>query len=116
MSIRAISLIVAEPSVVAARLAAAFGWTVSQDYGAFAEVTTGSVLLWLNEPSEPTTELQQGVIVHEYVDDVRVAAERARAAGATILREPRVMDFGLESAWARVDDGPVVDLTRDVTG
>jgi len=36
---------------VASRLAAAFGWTVSQDYGAFAEVTTGSVLHG-NRPSD----------------------------------------------------------------
>jgi hypothetical protein len=40
MSIRAISLIVLEPSAVAAGLAEAFGWTVSQDHGAFAEVAT----------------------------------------------------------------------------
>ena len=116
MSIRAISLIVAEPSQVADRLAGAFGWTVSQDYGAFAEVTTGSLLLWLNEPSEPTTEVQQGVIVHEFVDDVSAAAERARSAGAAILREPTVMDFGLESAWARVDGGPIIDLNLKVAG
>lgn len=114
-AINAITLIVEEPGVVAQRLADAFDWQISQDFGVFAELKTESgALLWLNSPSEPTTTLQEGVIIHCWVDDVTAATERARAAGAVILREPTVMDFGMESAWARVDGGPVVDLTRPV--
>lgn len=114
-SINAVSLIVEEPSAVAGRLAAALGWEVSQDYGAFAEVRAGDgALLWLNEPGGPATEIQQGVIIHCWVDDVATAATKARAAGAEILREPTVMDFGMESAWVRVQGGPIVDLTRPV--
>ena len=71
-------------------------------------------LLWLNVPGAPTTDVQQGVVVHCWVEDVSAATEHARAAGATILREPTEMDFGMESAWAQVEGGPIVDLTRPV--
>lgn len=112
-AIRAVTLIVAEPGVVAARLATAFGWDVSQDYGRFAEVRAGDGMpLWLNEPSDATIDVQQGVLLHCWVDDVSAATAKARAAGAVILREPTTMDFGMESAWAQVDGGPIVDLTR----
>lgn len=115
ISINAITLIVAEPAPVAQRLAAAFGWTVTHAANAFAEVKAGDgAVIWLNVPGEPTTDEQQGVVVHCWVDDVSEAAERARAAGATILREPTEMDFGMESAWARVEGGPIVDLTRPI--
>ena len=111
----AITLIVDEPSAVAGRLAEAFGWSVTQDFGSFAEVKAdGGATLWLNAPGEPTTHVQQGVLIHCWVADVAAAAERARAAGATILREPTVMDFGMESAWAQVTGGPIVDLTKPV--
>ena len=100
---------------VAQRLSEAFGCTITQDFGAFAEVTAGDgAVLWLNVPSQPTTALQQGVVVHCWVDDVATATATARTAGATILREPTVMEFGMESAWAQVQDGPIVDLTRPV--
>ncbi len=114
MPINAITLIVEQPTAVAQRLRDAFGWTVTQDFGAFAEVITGDggAMLWLNVPSEPTTAVQQGVVIHCWVDDVSAATELARAAGAAILREPTAMDFGMESAWAQVADGPIVDLTR----
>lgn len=113
--IRAVTVIVDEPSAVAGRLAAAFGWEVTQDFGAFAEVRDGdSTIVWLNIPSEPTTEVQQGVILHSWVEDVAGAAETAREAGAEILREPTTMDYGMVSAWARVAGGPIVDLTRPV--
>jgi predicted enzyme related to lactoylglutathione lyase len=72
----------------------------------------GVALIWLNVPSEPTVEVQQGVIVHCQVEDVTAAADLARAAGAAILREPTRMDFGMESAWTQVEGGPIVDLTR----
>ena len=113
MSINAITLIVEQPSTIARRLHDAFGWTITQDFGAFAELATGNgAVVWLNVPSDATTALQQGVVVHCWVEDVRSAADRARAAGATILREPAAMDYGMESARAQVQDGPIVDLTR----
>lgn len=114
MPINAITLIVEQPSAVAQRLRDAFGWTVTQDFGAFAEVIIddGGAMLWLNVPTEPTTAVQQGAIIHFWVDDVSAATERARASGAAIMREPTAMDFGMESALAQVEDGPVVDLTR----
>ena len=113
--INAITFVVDEPSAVARRLVEAFGWEVTQDYGSFAEVVAGQgPLIWLNVPSELTDQVQQGVLVHCQVDDVRAAAERARAAGATIVLEPTRTDFGTESAWAQVEGGPIVDLSREL--
>ena len=111
--IKAMTLTVSDPSAVAQRLAEAFSWTVAQDFGAFAEVSAGGeTLIWLNVPSTPTTTVQHGVIIHVEVEDVTRAAEQARSAGATILREPTEMDFGMESALAQVEGGPIVDLCR----
>jgi predicted enzyme related to lactoylglutathione lyase len=112
MSIHAVTFTVAEPSAVAARLGEAFGWTVSEDFGAFAEVTTGSSTIWLNVPSESMEMTVAGCVLHVQVADVEAATERARAAGAEILREPTTMDYGAVSAYARVSGGPIVDLTR----
>lgn len=114
-SINAVTLIVNEPSAVARRLADAFEWTITLDFGAFAELSAGGgALIWLNVPADPSDDLQQGVIVHAWVDDVVAAVDRARAGGAVILREPTRMDFGMESAWAQVEGGPIVDLTRPI--
>jgi predicted enzyme related to lactoylglutathione lyase len=114
MAIDAVTFTVRDPSGVASRLASAFGWTVTQDFGPFAEVSTGSLVLWLNEPSDAAPEIVAGCVLHVRVDDVSSSLERARAAGADVLREPTVMDFGAVSAYARVEGGPVVDLTRPV--
>jgi predicted enzyme related to lactoylglutathione lyase len=111
MSIDAVTFTVQDPSDVAKRLGLAFGWNVTQDFGAFAEVTTGSLTIWLNLPSESTPELVSGCVLHVAVEDVAAALERARTAGAEVLREPTIMDFGAVSAYARVHGGPIVDLT-----
>jgi predicted enzyme related to lactoylglutathione lyase len=109
----AITLIVAEPGAVARRLAEGFGWEVTADHGAFAEVAAGVGLrLWLHVPSETTSVLSQGIVLHWAVDDVPAAADRARRSGAEIVREPARMDFGLESALVQVAGGPMVDLTK----
>ncbi len=110
--INAITLVVAEPSAVARRLAAAFGWEVTADHGSFAEVVAAAgPNLWLNVPSETTSLIQQGIVLHYAVEDVAAAADRARNSGAEILREPTRMDFGLESALVQIQGGPIVDLT-----
>lgn len=114
MSIHAVTFTVADPSQVAGRLSEAFGWTVTEDFGAFAEVTTGSLTIWLNVPSDSTDPTVAGTVLHVQVADVEAATERARAAGAEILREPTRMDFGTVSAYARVAGGPIVDLTRPI--
>ena len=114
--IDAITLVVDDPSAVARQLGEAFGWKVTADYELFAEVSAGDGLsLWLNVPSETTPLVQQGVVLHYTVDDVAAAANRARAAGADILREPTKMDFGLESALAQIEGGLIVDLTRPIS-
>jgi predicted enzyme related to lactoylglutathione lyase len=114
-SINAVTLIVNDPSAVAHRLADSFGWTITQDFGVFAELSAGDgALVWLNVPADRSDRLQQGVVIHAWVDDVDAAVNRARAGGAVILKEPTKMDFGMESAWAQVEGGPIVDLTRPI--
>ena len=111
--IEAITLIVSDPSGVAQRLAVAFGWQVTADHGTFAEVDAGDgPSLWLNAPSESTPLTQQGIVLHRTVEDVQAAADQALNAGVQILREPTKMDFGMESALAMVEGGPIVDLAR----
>ncbi|GAA4425104.1 hypothetical protein GCM10023169_22420 [Georgenia halophila] len=72
--------------------------------------TIDAITLVVQEPRE----VQCGGVVHCQVPDVSAATERARASGATIVREPTRMDFGMESAYAQVDGGPIVDLTRPI--
>ncbi|MFT3944505.1 MAG: hypothetical protein QM705_11905 [Ancrocorticia sp.] len=115
MTINAVTFVVADPSSVARAMSDAFGWMLSQDHGTFAEIVTGSIVIWLNGPSQETSALAEGVVLHVEVDDVRQATEQARKAGASILREPTLMDFGVESAYAQVPGGPVIDLMRTVT-
>lgn len=113
-SIRAVTLMVPHPADLAHRMARAYGWRAEVHGDAFAELTTGDgAVLWLNVVDGPVPSLD-AVVIHCFVDDVTAACERARAAGAEILREPEVMPFGLESAYARLPGGPVVDLTRPV--
>ena len=110
-----ITLMVSDPSKVAERMARAFGLKVTQDFGSFVELEFADGVLWLNTPQKPTKETQRGIVLQLDVDDVGAATERARSAGATILREPTEMDFGTESALAQVEGGPIVDLSRPLT-
>lgn len=111
MSIEAITAIVTDVPAVADQLHRAFGWPITQQFDTFAELNADGFTLWLNAPGWPAPIPAAGVIIHHQVEDVAAATERARAAGATITREPTKMDFGTESAYALVA-GLTIDLHR----
>jgi uncharacterized glyoxalase superfamily protein PhnB len=46
-------------------------------------------------------------LVYVYVDDVDAHCERARAAGAEILREPEDQDYGARDYTARDPEGHI---------
>lgn len=64
LTINAVTFVVADPSSVAQAMSDAFGWMLSQDHGTFAEIITGSIVIWLNGPSQETSALAEGVVLH----------------------------------------------------
>ncbi|ATG53878.1 hypothetical protein CFK41_03100 [Brachybacterium ginsengisoli] len=112
--IRALTLLVEDPSAAAAALRDAAGWEIEADFGSFASlVAPGSVPLWLNAPADGEAT-SQGIVLHMICEDVDTAFEHAVAHGAEAVREPQDMDFGERSACVRVAalPGVTVDFSR----
>ncbi|MGP9538448.1 VOC family protein [Brachybacterium sp. AOP43-C2-M15] len=112
--IRALTLVLEDPSAAATALRDAAGWSIEADYGSFASLTApGSVPLWLNAPAEGE-EPSRGIVLHMVCEDVDAAFEHAVSHGAEAVREPTDMDFGERSAWVRVAAaaGVTIDFSR----
>lgn len=113
-AIRALTLILDDPSAAAAQLHEIFEWEVDADFGAFASLELpDSIPLWINQPSgdSPTT---RGLVIHVSTDDVDASFRTAVERGATVVREPADMDFGERSAHIAVSSAPGVtfDFSR----
>lgn len=112
--IRAVTVILEDPSVAAQALGRTFGWTVDSDFGTFASLALPQgIPLWINAPAEgeaPTANL----VVHLSADDVDAAFAEAVSAGAVAVREPQDMDFGERSACVSVEGVPglLFDFSR----
>ena len=114
--IRALTLVLENPSAAAIALRDVAGWEIEADYGSFASLTApGSIPLWLNAPAEGE-ETSRGVVVHMVCEDVDAAFARALEHGAEALREPTDMDFGERSAGVAVAAAPGVriDFSRPI--
>lgn len=112
--IRALTLILENPSTAATALRDVLGWQIEADFGSFASLTTqDSIPLWINAPAEDG-ETTRGVVIHVMADDVDAACEQAVAHGATVLREPTDMDFGERSAsvTTAATPGLTIDFSR----
>lgn len=112
--IRALTLILDDPSAAAAALRDVLGWTIEADFGNFASLTRdGSIPLWLNAPEEGQGT-SRGVVLHVEADDVDAAFQQAVARGAEVLREPTDMDFGERSACVSTAATPglTIDFSR----
>ncbi len=108
--IRALTLIVEDPSAAATALREVAGWSVEADFGSFASLTApGSVPLWLNAPAEGEGT-SRGTVLHMVCEDVDAAHAHALAHGADSVREPTDMDFGERSACVRVTALPGVTI------
>lgn len=103
-TIRAITLIVADPSRSAAALQRVLGWEVEADFEAFASVTppTGPPI-WLNAPQDGQP-VASGLVLHIATGDVDRSFDDAVSRGAGVPRTPQDMDFGERSASVTVDD------------
>lgn len=115
--IRALTLILEDPSAAARSLSEILGWTVEADFGTFASLTRdGSIPLWLNAP-EDGQKTSRGVVLHVEADDVDAAFQQAVARGAEVLREPTDMDFGERSACVgtAATPGVTIDFSRPLT-
>ena len=112
--IRAITVILDEPSAAARSLHDIFGWVVDGDFGTFASLAlpTG-IPLWINAPA-PGEATASGVVIHLHVDDVDAAFRGAVERGALVQREPADQDYGDRSAWvtSAATPGVVFDLSR----
>ncbi|WP_193106908.1 glyoxalase/bleomycin resistance/extradiol dioxygenase family protein [Brachybacterium sp. FME24] len=112
--IRALTLVLEDPSVAAAEFHDVLGWTVEADYGSFASVTSpDSIPLWINAPADGQATTR-GVVVHVTCDDVDAAFAHAVTAGARVVREPTDMDFGERSACVAIAAaaGVTIDFSR----
>ena len=80
----------------------------------FAELDTGTVTIMLSPAALIPVAPARGVIVHFQVEDVAEALARAQAAGATVLREPALTDWGTEAAFIAGPEEIVVEFYRRV--
>ncbi|GAA1483573.1 VOC family protein [Brachybacterium fresconis] len=112
--IRALTLVLEDPSAAAIALRDVAGWSIEADFGSFASLTAPrSIPLWLNAPSDGE-EPSRGVVVHMVCEDVDAAFDQAVSRGAAAVREPTDMDFGERSACVRIAAAPgiTIDFSR----
>jgi uncharacterized glyoxalase superfamily protein PhnB len=113
MTVRAIDLQVEDVPSATKLLAEAYGWQVLSDDANFGEVDAGGLRVMLSREAMVPWETLGGVILHEYVDDVARAVERAVAAGAELLSGPLTTDWGTEAAYLKGPGALIVDVCRD---
>lgn len=116
MTIRAVTLIMDDPSRAVRALSDIFGWTIESDFGRFASVLPPSgIPVWINAPSEPGAATAH-LVVHLATDDVDADAAAAVDRGARILRGPVDMEYGERSAVVEVEGVPGVtfDFSRPI--
>lgn len=108
MSLRAITLTIANPSQGATAINRTLGWEIEEDFGAFASLKppTGPPL-WLNVPHDGEA-LTSGLILHIATDDVDRSFDNATSQGASKVRQPQNMDYGERSASVAIDEVPGV--------
>jgi uncharacterized glyoxalase superfamily protein PhnB len=113
MAVTAIDLQVYDVSAAVALLSKAYGWTVTVDEPGFGELLAGDLRIMLSVDAMVPWGGTDGVILHEYVDDVPAAVERAVAAGAELVLGPLTTDWGTEAAYLRGPGNLLVDVCRE---
>ncbi|MGC4107654.1 MAG: VOC family protein [Thermomicrobiales bacterium] len=107
-----LDLIVPDVPAAAAFLTAALGVDPAYAEERFAEFRLGAMTLMLSPDALVPMANAAGVILHCEVPDVGAALDRARQAGATVLRETGPTDWGWESAMVAGPEGIVIDFYR----
>ena len=113
MAVTAIDLQVDDVSAAVELLSNAYGWKVTADEPGFGEVMAGDLRIMLSAEALVPWGRTDGVILHEYVDDVPTAVGRALDAGAELLLGPLTTDWGTEAAYLRGPGNLIVDLCKD---
>ena len=113
MAVTAIDLQVDDVPAAVTFLHDAYGWRVTTDDPGFAELIAGDLRILLSEEAMVPWGHTDGVILHEYVDDVPGAVAKAVAAGAELLLGPIPTDWGTEAAYLRGPGNLIVDLCRN---
>ena len=107
-----LDLIVPDVPVATAFLTAVLGVEPTYAEDRFAEFRLGEMTLMLSPDALVPMANAAGVILHLEVDDVEIALDRARDAGAAVLREAGPTDWGRESAMIAGPEGIVIDFYR----
>lgn len=107
-----LDLIVRDVPAATAFLSAALGVEPAYAEERFAEFRLGVMTLMLSPDTLVPMTNAAGVILHVDVQDVDAALDRARRAGATVLRETGPTDWGWESAMIAGPEGVVIDFYR----
>ncbi len=105
MTVSAISIIVQDSPAAARGLADCFGWPLGPVFDGFAEVNTGSLLLWLSTGAAVPGGQVDGLTIHHILEDpsqVDPVVAQAVAAGAQVVFGPTDTDYGMRSAVLRV--------------
>ncbi|MFC0674408.1 VOC family protein [Brachybacterium hainanense] len=114
MAVQAIDLQVDDVPAATRMLSAAYGWRIVADDPNFGELDAGGLRVMLSREAMVPWGALDGLILHEYVEDVEASARRAVDAGAELLSGPLTTDWGTEAAYLRGPGGLIVDLCRDV--
>jgi len=84
-------------------------YTGEQGYVSHAEMHIGDAQIMMGNPGDgyrnPSELGQDTVGIYVEVDDADAVCERARAAGAEILREPQDEEYGVRQFFARDPEG-----------
>lgn len=116
MGVTAIDVQVDDVPAAVRLLHAAYGWEVVADDPHFGELRAGELRIMLSVEAMVPWGRTDGVILHDEVDDVAAAVQRAVAAGAELLLGPVTTDWGTQSAYLRGPGNLLVDVHRDVAG
>jgi PhnB protein len=108
-------LLYADVDAALAFLSDAFGfeetvrYTGAEGYVSHAEMQVGDGTIMLGDPGDdyrnPKALGASTAFTHVYVEDVDAACERARSAGAEIIREPEDQPYGDRNCGARDPEG-----------
>ena len=113
MSVTAIDVQVDDVPAAIKLLNEAYGWEVTFDDPKFGELMAGQTRIMLSVTAMVPWGKADGIILHNYVDDVPAAVDRAVAAGAELLDGPLKTDWGTEAAYLRGPGNLIVDLCKD---
>lgn len=114
MAVIAVELHVADVHDALDLLHRAYGWTVTSDGPQHGELDAGGLRVRLTTVGLMPWSPVSGVVVHQAVDDVDKAVQRAVEAGAELLLGPMTTRWGTEEAHLGGPGSLVVSVTRDL--